>query len=770
LKDRVIVRRDVRSIPYIEAANESDLYFTQGYVTASDRLWQMDLLRRTASGELAEILGRPVLEQDKLYRTYGFAAISQSLLDTLAAPVRAQFEAYSNGVNAFINSCDANALPLEFRTLQYKPKPWKPADSLLIGKLMAAALSTSWQMDMMRASRNDLPRELREVLNTKTSPLDVPIVGKDPASKATRINRKSSTAFVSSDRQLHDAGEVMSSIAEVSQDSLRRVGLFASELAASNNWVVSGKRTASGKPLLANDPHLDPSVPSIWYMTHLSMQRLRVAGVTFPGVPGIVIGHNDRISWGMTNLGADVQDVYAETFDKQNTRLYLTPGGWQPCEVRSESIKIRKGSNDPSTETINFDVTSTSHGPIIFEKDSVRYSLRWVAINTLASELEAFYGVNRARNWKDFCEALRDFPGPSQNFIYADVEGHIGYYGAGTIPIRKTGDGSLPYDGSKDSGEWTGFIPFDELPHLYDPPSGVIVTANNRVVGLDYTHHLTSDWAPPYRARRILDLLKEKSKLTAEDFRKIQGDAYSLSGVIFAQNFLKAVRSNTQIASNPSLGETIRLLESWDGNVKADSRAVVLLAEIRTIFRRRILTDAIGQIRANQSSNDIAGTFIDFLITEQPKEWLPKEFASYNELLIACEKDARESLARRFGADPLEWKWNRIAIGRFPHPLSAIPTTGTKFTVPPLALNGSNGTFPTVNVGVSVSMRVIADPGDWDKTQQGIAMGQSGDPTSPYWTDQLDDWKAVTTQIFPFTKTAVANAQKKIVELVPLKQ
>jgi penicillin amidase len=776
LKDKVIVRRDERRIPYIESRNEGDLYLAQGYLTASDRLWQMDLLRRTARGELSEILGRATLEQDKIHRVYGFAAITESLIKNMPSPVRAQFEAYAAGVNAYIDSCDANCLPAEFRILQYRPQPWRAADSLLIGKLMAEALTTSWQSDLMRAARSDLPNDVREALNNRPSPWDVPIVGKDSSDNKAASNKNTfsdpalfgdkSYATTSSSETW---GEVYL-LTEAINDSLKRAGLFSSELAASNNWVVSGNRTASGKPLLANDPHLDPSAPSIWYLTHLSMPGLRVAGVTFPGMPGIIIGHNERIAWGMTNLGADVQDLYVETFDKQNGKLYLTAGGWREAEVRHEEIRVRKGVSDPSLETVAFDVTTTSHGPIIFERDSKRYALRWVALDTQASELGAFYLINRALNWTEFREALRDFPGPAQNFIYADVEGHIGYYGAGRIPIRWTGDGSLPYDGAKSDGDWSSFISFEALPRVYDPPSGIIVTANNRIVGLDYPNHLTGDWAPPYRARRIFDLLKDKPKLTAEDFRKIQSDIYTISGATFARQFVKIVRAVSHQPNDAGLKETIEGLEKWDGNMNAESQAPVILSEIRATFRRRILTAVLGQARAEQASRDISSTFTDYLITEQPRQWLPKEFAGYAELLMACEKDARESLFKRFGTDRSEWKWGRIAVARFVHPLAVVPMTGAKFAIPAFPFNGSNGTFPTVNVGSSVSMRLIADTGDWNKTQQGIALGQSGDPQSPHWTDQLNDWKAVTTHLFPFSREAVASAQKETLELLPLKR
>ena len=769
LRKQVNVRRDGRGIPYIEASNDADLYFAQGYVTASDRLWQMDLLRRTARGTLAEILGRSALEEDKRHRILGFGPLCDVLVMRLSPQVREEFEAYARGVNAFIDSCDVRSLPAEFGVLQYKPLPWKPADSLLIGKLLAEALSTSWQLDVMRAARADLSKELRDGLSAKVSMWDVPIVGSDNGEKSDRMMPPGARTGGDSEaaRVSFTVLDAVSSIAQISARSLERAGLSAEQLAASNNWVVSGKHTESGKAMLANDPHLAPSIPSIWYLTHLSAPGLRVAGVTCPGAPGIILGHNDRIAWGATNLGADVQDLYIETFDKENKQRYLTPAGWRDAQVRREEIMVRKGPADPSTEAVTIDVTVTAHGPIVLEKDSTRYALRWVALDGEASEISAFYAVDRARNWKEFCAALRDFPGPSQNFVYADADGHIGYYGAGKIPVRKSGDGGLPYDGSKSDGDWTGFIAFESLPHLYDPSEGVIVTANNRVTGRDYQNHITSDWAPPYRARRISDLLRARQKLTVDDFRRIQGDVYSISGVAFAQRLTRIARPENPGSSDGGWRETIALLEAWDGQVKADSRVLPILSEIRGAFRRRVLTAALGPVRAEQASADISSTFIDYLITQQPREWLPKEFTSYDDLLRQCEKDAREALTRRFGSDSAQWKWSRIVGARFPHPLGAVPVVGEKFAIPPLTLDGSNGTFPTINVGVSVSMRLVAIAGDWDKTVQGIALGQSGDPASSHFTDQLEGWRTVNTPLFPFGSAAVATTTKASLVLAP---
>ncbi len=766
LRERVTVRRDERGIAYIEARNDEDLYFAQGYVTASDRLWQMDLFRRTERGELAEVLtagpNNVALEQDKQHRTLGFAQVAEAEVAQASPQSRALLEAYARGVNAYISSLDAKSLPPEFQILQYRPKPWTPADSLLVVKLFYESLSSTWRLDIMRAALAGLPADKRAALLPETSPYDVLVVGKDTKKKAARLEQpRGMITPVTNETLLALARDE-----EIAANALARVGLYAEGLAASNNWVVSGKRTATGKPLLANDPHLSATAPSIWHMVHLSAPGLRVAGVTAPGLPGVVIGHNERIAWGFTNVGPDVQDLYIEKFDPANPRRYQTAAGWRDAEIRREEIKVRKGVMDSATDTVTLDVTVTQHGPIVFEKDGQRYALRWTALDPKLNSADSSYQLNRARNWKEFSSALRSFTAPTQNIVYADIEGHIGYHAAGVVPIRKSGDGSVPYDGSTDAGEWTSFIPTDKLPTLFDPPSGIIVTANQRIVGNDYPYFLTHSWAQPYRARRILDLLNEKPKLTADDFRKILGDVYSFAAVAFARQSVKLLRANPTPADT-KLAETLDAFDKWDGQINENSRVAPLIIQMRAAFRTRILAAALGSelIRTFGWSNFEAT--LDRLMDEQPKEWLPKEFSSYADLMRACIEDARGALTKSLGADESKWKWGEMAKVRFQHPLTAAPLVGLQFTIPPFPQNGTGGLAATVNVGTSVSMRLIADPGDWDRTQHGITLGESGVPSSPHWKDQLDDWRAVTPRVFPFSAAAVANATKKTLTLEP---
>jgi penicillin amidase len=762
LRQPVNVRRDERGIPYIEAANDDDLYFAQGYVTASDRLFEMDLLRRNVRGELAEIFGSAALEEDKRHRTFGFAQVVDETAKHLPPNLNAATTAYANGVNAFIDSLADQTTPPEFRLLQYKPRHWTTADSLCVGKLLAEYLSNSWQLDLMRGAMMSLPKEKREALLPETSPLDVLVVGSDRSgTQAASLPGTPASGLPPSSALLN---ELAASI-ESERESFARLGFETFQ--ASNNWVVSGKHTTTGKPLLANDPHIPAAAPGIWYQAELTAPGLHVAGVTFPGAPGIVLGHNDSIAWGATNLGPDVQDVYIEKFDKDNPNRYLTPAGWRDAEIRHEQINVRKNPIDPKTVQVQtFDVTLTRHGPIVLEKDGVRYALKWPALDATTLESAGLFDANRAHNWKEFTEAMSHYTGPTQNFVYADIEGHIGYYGAGKIPIRKSGDGSIPYDGSTDDGEWTSYIPFDQLPHSFDPPSGIIVTANQRVVGHAYPYFLSHNWAPPYRARRIFDLLSAKPKLAIDDFRKIQSDTYSIAGVTFARAAAKALKAASApgAAGTGSLTQLINDLESWDGMMNPDSRGAAIASQMRGAFRTRILNAALGPDLAKNYAWAMSETLIDRIATEQPREWLPKEFSNYADLFRAVYDDARQNLTKTIGADESQWIWGKIAITRFPHPLAVVPLVGAQFVIAPFPQNGSGG---SINVGSSVSMRLIADPSDWDKTQNGIPLGESGIPGNSHWKDQLDDWRKVTPRALPFSKGAVESATKETVVLAP---
>jgi penicillin amidase len=723
LIDRVTISRDDRGIPFIEATNEADLYFAQGYATATDRLWQMDFLRRTARGELAEIFGPPALELDKLHRVYGFRRIAETLFERARAQTRRVLDSYARGVNAFIEQCGTEALPLEFRVLSYQAREWSAIDSLALGKLFAENLSFTIDADILRALLSDLPSERVAWLLPETSPLDL--------AAAQFVKYAGGRSF--SENEI----AILTNVLQATRRA--RAALSGDGEVGSNSWVVSGERSLSGKPMLASDPHLAPTSPSIWHIVHLAAGELRVAGVSVPGVPGVMIGHNESIAWGITNLCPDVQDLYFENIDAD-------------VKVRREEIAVR---NSPE-KSVTMDVKVTCHGPVIFETGSIGLALRWTALDADVIDLETFLALNRARDWDDFVAALSGYGGPPQNFTYADTAGHIGYYTAGRIPVRKTGDGSLPYDGTTDEGDWISFVPFAEMPHVFDPPAGFIVQANQRLVDQDYPYHLTHNWRVPYRARRIYNLLQTKPKLDLEDFLEIQSDTYSYPDALFAGEVVK-------------LGEPAELIEQlagWDGYSNADSTVLPLVTEMRKAFRRHILESVIGAERAQLYEWRNEGTFVDRLITERPGEWLPKGFNSYESLLLACYQEARNALSNKLGPDPKNWTWGQLAPVRFQHPLEKLGPEGARFATAILPQN-SGGSMPAVNAGSRVSMRFVADLSDWDATRLCLPLGESGDPVSPHRTDQLEEWRNVAPSILPFSENAIARTTRNVLLMTP---
>jgi penicillin amidase len=751
LNGTVIIRRDQRGIPYIEAEHEADIFFAQGYATAGDRLWQMDFLRRMARGELAEIMGPSALELDKLHRLYGFARIAEKLYEGASSQTQAILESYARGINSYVENCAPAELPLEFKLLSYLPREWTPSDSLALGKLFAEQLSVSVDVDIMRALLGDLAPAKRAALLPRTSPLDVLVVGSDlqPEEPLTTLNQ---SAPETKPDAFHAA--VLTQVLKAMRRS-RAAGNSDREV-GSNSWVAAGKLTESGKPMLASDPHLAPTSPSIWHIVHLSAPGLKVAGVSVPGMPGVMIGHNERIAWGITNLCPDVQDLYFEEFNESDPTQYKTPMGWQDAEVRREEIKVRQPADAPAG-ALTLDVKITRHGPIIFEKDRLGLAVRWTAFDAEVVDLDAFIALNRAANWDDFVAALRNYGGPPQNFTYADVEGHIGYYSAGLIPVRNTGDGSLPYNGATDEGEWNSFIPFAELPHVYDPPEGIIVMANQRLVGHDYPHHLTHNWRVPYRARRIFELLKAKTKHSVEDFLSIQGDTYSYPDALFAAEIVKL--ATPLVSSSSEWSEMSEKFAGWDGFVNAESNVLPLLVEMRKGFFSKVLANILGGELAQLYEWRNEATFLDKLITERAVSWLPAEFDSYESLLLVCYREAKHRLAERFGPDAQQWTWGRLAPVRFPHPLERIESVGARFAVAGFPQN-TGGSMPTVNAGERVSMRFVADLNDWDSTRFCLPLGESGNPASPHHHDQLDEWRNVSPSVLPFSDEAILKATR----------
>lgn len=750
VKESAIIRRDGRGIPYIEAKNDADLYFAQGFATASDRLWQMDLYRRVARGETAEIFGKAALEGDKRWRKFGFAKIAEESLTVLSHDLKNALENYARGVNAYIATLDDKTLPVEFKILQYKPRNWQPTDTLVIGKILSDGLSTTWQEDLQRLAILNLPKEKQKDLLNQFTPYDVVLFGKDL--KRAGIKPQSFNRLQLSNDELQSHLASAANDERLRKSSLERIGFYAEDLAASNNWVISPRKTADGKAILANDPHLQPTAPGIWYLTHLSTPEMRVAGVTFPGVPGIVLGHNELIAWGATNVGPDVQDLYLETFNAEGK--YKTPAGWEAPIIRNEEIKVRKNPLSSETEIVNFEVKETRNGVIFTEQGDKKFALKWTARDKANQEFEAFFKLNRAENWEDFKNSLKTYGGAAQNFVYADTKGNIGWYAAGRIPIRKTGDGALPYDGATDDGAWTGYIPFEALPNLYNPAEGFIVTANQRTVGTDYKYFgtFTRDAALPWRARRISDLIKNNPKITIEDVEKIQFDSFNIPLKKIAEEIVK---------SNSASPETVEVLKSWDGRMTADSKGAIIINEIRLC-----LADKIQEENKTVSAYTIREKILWKAVENKSALWLPKKNKNYGEFISACDKDTQNltATAKKIGNDQSLRTWGSLFKSTFPHPLTAAPLIGLQFQTPSVGIDGSG---QTPNVGSNVSMRFVASAGNWDQTRHVIPLGESGNPLSPHYKDQFEAWRTGNSPIFPFTKSAVEAAVKTDVVFQP---
>ena len=513
LTQPVTVDRDAWGVPHIRANSLEDLVEAQGYVTAQDRLWQLDVLRRVGAGEVSEIFGPNTVDLDQQFRRLGLRQVAEREAANLDPERRAALEAYARGVNRFIDG-HTSTLPVEFFILRYKPRPWTPADSLLILGYMYQALTSTWTKEIDReivTTRVD-PDRLADMY-ADDSPDDRVVVGGDASSStksavagARNSPRPPATASRQSVPETRAAAP-MRGISDMWEEAQGILASFAEESRAaigSNNWVVDGTHTASGKPLLANDTHLDLFMPSIWYMVHLTAPGWNVKGFALPGAPLVIIGHNDRIAWGFTNNGADVQDLYLERFNQDNPHEYLVNGKFVEATVKTERIKVR-GQPD-----ILIDVLSTRHGPIVRRESGRMYALEWTALEPGALT-HNYMWMGRARNWQEFRETLRDVSGPAQNVVYADVDGNIGFIVAAWVPIERAAMAKFLCPATRTSIEWTGYIPFDELPQVLNPPGGIIVTANARVVGPGYKHYLTDRWESPYRTERIYDLLKDRN-------------------------------------------------------------------------------------------------------------------------------------------------------------------------------------------------------------------------------------------------------------------
>ena len=606
----VTVQRDAQGVPHIRAQNLADLLFAQGYVTAQDRLWQMDMTRRFAAGEMAEVLGADWIKHDRQQRILSIQQVAQKSAAQLDSASRDLFSHYAAGINAF-TATHQNNLPLEFRLLHYKPRPWTLEDSFLAGANMAQFLSFDEFGQKMK----------RELITRKLGPTLAADLYPNSSWRDHPPSRELRAQPVDSSPADDDDDDADPPPLNVTQSfspprPSQSEDFFQALRPGSNNWVLSGAHTVSGKPLLSNDMHLDHQIPNVWYEAQLTAGNFNVAGVTLPGLPFVIAGHNQRIAWGFTNLGPDVVDIFIEQFNAQGE--YLTPQGWRQPLRRHEVIHVNGGSD------VQFDVLTTRHGPIVtelVEGETRNISAQWTLYDLGLSA--PFQLIDSAQNWNEFRAAFSKFTAPSQNVVYADVEGNIGYQATGYVPIRASGDGALPVAGSDDAHDWKGYIPFDQLPRVYNPPSGVLATANGRVVPKNYPFPVSTDWGGPYRTERIYSVLKSGRKFSAPNMLELQTDIHSTFDQLCAEKFVEAVDRNPSASAR--LRSATEILRSWDGRMTKHSAAAAIETQARIRFLRMLLEPKLGDLWKQYEwySSSVA---VENLITRQPAAWLPRSF------------------------------------------------------------------------------------------------------------------------------------------------
>jgi penicillin amidase len=748
LSTTVTVTRDGHGVPTIEAANFKDLFFAQGYVTTQDRLWQMDVMRRFAAGDLSEVLGADLLRHDQEQRILGMRVAAQKIVEAMPSEDRVRFEAYADGVNAYIQS-HRNRLPVEFRILGYAPRPWTPEDSELIAAHMIKDLTHySYKSTLTREKiLAKLGPELTADLYVNSSVHDRP-----PTVIPVVFQKNTHNDEENEDDQGSDNGDsVVQNFGpgeEVSEPSL---------LAGSNNWVVSGAHTVSGKPLLSNDMHLGHQMPNLWYEAHLKSGPLDVIGVTLPGMPYVIMGHNQRIAWGFTNLGATVEDVYIETFNSAGQ--YLTPDGWKNAMHRHEIIHV-KGKPDEFV-----DVVLTRHGPIISSLvpgENRQIALRWTLYDRPRNPL---FAVDSAQNWEQFRQAFSSFEAPGQNVVFADVDGNIGYQAAGKVPIRASGDGRLPEDGSKNIHEWTGYIPFEKLPRVYNPASGIIATANSRVTPDRYPYSVSTGWEAPWRTERIYRVLESGKKFSAADMLALQNDIYSYFDHFAAERFSYSV--DHAKAPSARAQQAAEIMRGWDGRMSADSAAPTLAYRSRAELTKLLLQNKLGDAKEIDYHWGMQSVWLENVMRDQPRRWLPHKFLNYDELLTA----AVEAAVSEPGAsqDLASWKWGEVNPVEIQHPLFARIPLLKRWRGPGLQTqSGSGYAVKAVTRTRGPSERITVDLAELDASTLNLVTGQGGNFLSPYYIDQWEAWHEGTTFTLPFSKQAVAGSRVHTITLEPV--
>ncbi|HSJ59367.1 MAG TPA: penicillin acylase family protein [Anaerolineae bacterium] len=748
----VEVLRDAWGVPTLYAENDHDLFFAQGYVHAQDRLWQMEFNRRVGTGTLSAALGPSTLPTDRLLRTLGLGRAAERDWVLLDDDTRAILEAYAAGVNAYVDA-HRGRLPLEFTLVGVDPEPWTPIDSLAWGKVMALFLGHNYQHELLRARLvADLGPDAAAQL-MPPYPGDGPFVIPPEAGAYDWLQGRSVALTALAplvDRPTIDWG--------------------------SNNWVLHGSRTATGQPILANDMHLGLDMPSIWYEIGLHGGRFTSLGYSFPGAPGVIVGHNGRIAWGVTTLPADVQDLYVERLDEAGTR-YEFDGQWHDLEIVREIIEV-KGA---APETL--EVRITRHGPIVNDvvgdlAGAEPLALRWTALDGTRL-FQAVVLLNLADDWDDFRDALRYWEAPSQHFVYADVAGNVGYQTPGLIPIRAAGhDGSVPVPGWTGAYEWSGYLPFDELPSALNPPAGLIVSANNKVASAAYPHHIATDWSAPFRAQRITDLLGAGDRFSADDMRAIHADTYSLPAEALRPYLLAAAPAGEQQAT------ALSLVEQWDLYNESDRVGASIYHAWYAFLVRNTF--------AGEMAPDLFDTYLGFsnvhvpaliaLMAHPDSLWFDDgatpAIETRDEIVKRSLDDAIAWLQAEYGDDPDGWTWGRLHPKTFVHqPLgqSGVALLEKLFSAGPIEARGESFSVDAAgfsyrrpfHMGAGVSQRMVLDLANLDASRSIHTTGQSGQLFHRHRADMIPLWENVDYHPFPFTRPAVEAQAEEVLTLSP---
>lgn len=765
LGQKVTVAKDNFGISHISAANEGDLYFTLGYMHAQDRLWQMDISRRVAEGRLAEIMGQDVLMYDKLFRTLGMDKMASVLYEKISPKSKELLIKYSEGVNSFISN-HSKTLPLEFDVLNYKPDLWKPEHSLMIVRLMAWELNIAWYTDY---TFGEIVNRFGLDRGTEFFP--------DYPSDAPHVIKGDTTGKKETPDTLKDVSGINipppKDISGLGKDFYNTVLSFRKFYGSegmqfgSNAWVVSGSKSENGKPILANDPHLSLQVPSKWYEVDLYNESTKrnITGFSIPGAPAVVIGTNAVISWGITNLMNDDSDFYVLDLEPGQPGKYRYRDTVLQIDSASESIKI-KGQKDE----VPFTTYRTHLGPVIsgIEKTGFRskqklpndparvLTFRWTGYE-VSDEVNAFYKINNAANWDEFKNALKDFGAPGSNFVYADTMGNIGYRAAGNVPIRENvqTDYALMFP-SRGEIEWKGYIPFDEMPQSYNPKEGYIVTANNKPQK-DYKYYISNVYEPGYRAQRIESFLKPRGSFSADEFKLIQHDIYSLHAREMCGYIFEAVKDPSKINANYT--RYIKVLRDWDFKMVASSPAATLYAQFELELYRNLYKEVLGEeLFTNYIYIKNIPVRNTSRLLKENKSWLFDNTADSKEsprdgIIRKSFADAIESLSGRYGQDHNNWLWGEHHKILMMHPLGVVPALSSILNIGPYDIGGSGTTVSMAEYSfgkalqdgrfeafLGPSMRMVIDMSAPRVMYTINSTGQSGQPIHPNFRDQARLW------------------------------